>query len=535
MLFVGLLSCCVSIAQTEIDSLKKQLNKNIQDTDRVFTLHELGMAYYLTSPDSAIKFWRTAISYSEKALKIKTNKLERSVLLQAQGYSLGALAYMMQGASMQDSAVLLMEKSLHNFVELGDTKGAAQVLQNLSSHYQEIANYDKAIEISNIVINLCKKTKDLKTLGFAYQNLGLAYFNYGKVSLAIEFFQKSLAARNSIRDTIGLGHAYYELGIIYRSLKEPKEALDYFLKSLEHRVKSDDIAGVGATENEIAALYIGELRNLQEAKKYLKDSREHLEKINDLLRLGFLYSNYGTYYYETGNMDSAFYYFNKGLEVRKSSGDRKGISLSRYLIGKIYLHEKKFDKAIENGLAAYDGGIKYKSVDLTKKAADILRLAYSGKGDWKKAYFYFEIFKRSSDSLFNAENQKLGIKSRMNLEFERVKESLKTEEEKKRMLIASERDKQKTRTIYSIVLLILVSMFSVFIINRLRVIKKQKKIIEAQNLEVVKQKSVIEEKQKEMLDSIHYAYRIQKALLSSEKYISRNLDRLRKGTGQDDK
>ncbi|HYG53234.1 MAG TPA: hypothetical protein VD905_20180, partial [Flavobacteriales bacterium] len=43
------------------------------------------------------------------------------------------------------------------------------------------------------------------------------------------------------------------------------------------------------------------------------------------------------------------------------------------------------------------------------------------------------------------------------------------------------------------------------------------------NLLIAEQKTLVEEKQREILDSIHYAKRIQRALLPSEKYISRNL------------
>ena len=39
-------------------------------------------------------------------------------------------------------------------------------------------------------------------------------------------------------------------------------------------------------------------------------------------------------------------------------------------------------------------------------------------------------------------------------------------------------------------------------------------------------KELIEEKQKEIIDSIYYARRIQRALLTSEKYIERNLNKL---------
>ena len=49
------------------------------------------------------------------------------------------------------------------------------------------------------------------------------------------------------------------------------------------------------------------------------------------------------------------------------------------------------------------------------------------------------------------------------------------------------------------------------------------------NVEINKQKDVIEAKQKEILDSIHYAKRIQNVLMTSEKYIGKNLDKLSEG------
>ena len=67
-------------------------------------------------------------------------------------------------------------------------------------------------------------------------------------------------------------------------------------------------------------------------------------------------------------------------------------------------------------------------------------------------------------------------------------------------------------------ILILVIGFAVFAYRSF--LQKQKA-----NIEITKQKEIIEEKQKEILDSIHYAKRIQTALLPSEKYIGRNLNR----------
>lgn len=71
-----------------------------------------------------------------------------------------------------------------------------------------------------------------------------------------------------------------------------------------------------------------------------------------------------------------------------------------------------------------------------------------------------------------------------------------------------------------------------YIRNRTKKLEKEKKkleqTVEERTAEVVQQKHLIEEKHKEITDSIHYAKRIQTALLPTEKYIDRNLNDLQK-------
>lgn len=86
--------------------------------------------------------------------------------------------------------------------------------------------------------------------------------------------------------------------------------------------------------------------------------------------------------------------------------------------------------------------------------------------------------------------------------------------------------------------LLLVIIFSAIMFNRFKITNKQKNIIELkeretqkQNKIITEQKHIVEEKQKEILDSIHYAKRIQTALITSEKYIEKNLNKLNSKAG----
>jgi len=72
---------------------------------------------------------------------------------------------------------------------------------------------------------------------------------------------------------------------------------------------------------------------------------------------------------------------------------------------------------------------------------------------------------------------------------------------------------------------VLIIAFSAFVFNRFRITQRQKVIIEKQKHEVDAAYEKLHEKNKEVMDSIYYARRIQRALITSEKYIARQLAR----------
>ena len=78
--------------------------------------------------------------------------------------------------------------------------------------------------------------------------------------------------------------------------------------------------------------------------------------------------------------------------------------------------------------------------------------------------------------------------------------------------------------------LLVVVVFSFFLFQRFRLAQKQKVIIEDQKVMVDKAYEHLHEKNKEVMDSIHYARRIQRALITPEPYIHARLTKLKKNT-----
>ena len=133
----------------------------------------------------------------------------------------------------------------------------------------------------------------------------------------------------------------------------------------------------------------------------------------------------------------------------------------------------------------------------------------------------YELEIKMKDSINNEETQKASIKKQMQYTYEKKELEVKNEQDKKD-IIAKETLKQKEKERnYFIAGFGLVIILALFI---LRGYKQKQKANEV----ITEQKKLVDEKQKEILDSIHYAKRIQTALITSEKYIERNLNNLNK-------
>ena len=121
----------------------------------------------------------------------------------------------------------------------------------------------------------------------------------------------------------------------------------------------------------------------------------------------------------------------------------------------------------------------------------------------------------------NVKTRKSGLKKQMLYDFEKKENATKAIQEQKDLIALEELQRQRIVR-NSFIGGFLLALFLAIVI--LRSYRQKRKA----NIEISAQKHIIEEKQKEILDSIRYAKRIQTALITNEKYIDKNLNRLKK-------
>lgn len=141
-----------------------------------------------------------------------------------------------------------------------------------------------------------------------------------------------------------------------------------------------------------------------------------------------------------------------------------------------------------------------------KTTSKIISDIYFKLNNCAKAFEHYKQFTIAKDSMFNAETTKKITGAEKDFEYQKKEEHIKAEQDKKDILTAQEKKRQRI-IIYSVSSgLFLILLLALFIF----IGYKQKK---KDNLEISEQKKLVDEKNKDILDSIRYASRIQQAIL----------------------
>lgn len=419
-----------------------------------------------------------------------------------------------------DSVPILALQAIELAQKTGNKNQEAKALGNLGVKYMYEGKYPEAIDYYRKAQTLYEKTDNKKGIANCLSNTGLVFDWQQDFPKALEYYLKALAIREQLNDKKGMGDSYNNIGLVYKSMLNPDKALEYFEKSLAIRQQLGDKKGVGNCYGNMGIVYHSK-KNYTKALEYYRKDLEACLDFDDRIALANCYNAQATLYQDQKNYGKALENFLLALSNRKIAGDEQGAAMAYANLAELYNLTEDLEKAMQYSDSSLAISKRIGYLEGERFSYRNLSVSCEKKGDFRNAYYYHIHFKNLTDSIFNADNsQRLSdLKTSFEVEKKEAELSLKAEEEGKRHRLV----------IYSVAgILAVVLIFSFFLFNRFRITSRQKVIIEKQKAQVDKAYEDLHEKNKEVMDSIYYARRIQRSLLSSEKYIHKNLNRLRK-------
>ena len=290
-----------------------------------------------------------------------------------------------------------------------DSVSRADILYKLGiSSYRVDPN--RSIEYGKACLKIARDLEHMVLISNAYQVLCVSHLNLGDYDLAIDYALKEIeAAKKSGRNT-HIATGYHDLALVYDDIGEYQKSLANNFKALQLRRSLIDSTeqnlygyrSLGFSYNNIGAVYFS-ISKLDSALFYFKKGLEVRIIANHEYGIAESYTNMGFIYEHLGMLDSALYYGHKSLQIEKKINDLQGIAntyinlaSANYKKGNINEAKNFLDSSITIANEVYIPKRLLEAYDLYK---DI----HTDQGDYERALEFYEQYANLKDSVFNAE------------------------------------------------------------------------------------------------------------------------------------
>ncbi len=399
--------------------------------------------------------------------------------------------------------------------------GLSLSLQGKNNEAMQLFNVGKAYSVAG----KNKKGESKMLLG-----LGICETRKGNYKQAIDHFLAAL----KIEETVGknkeqLANIYNNIAVVFKKSGDFLQSRRYNRVALQMRIELKDSLQIALSYNNLGNTFsYNDPASCDSVFYFVNKALEIRKKINNPMGIAQSWNNLGTYYLNMEIPDSALVYYHKSYNENVKLGLTGEIMNCLNNLAETYYDLKRFEEARKYGDEALKVAIDNEFKDLESSCRKKLAKIYFALGDFKRSAELFKSYVAIRDTFFSQTLEDKIAEARHNFEFEKKEDKLKQEQAIKDAVFAEEKRVQKI-IIGSITAgLLLVLLVLVLVFRGYQQKKRANILIAKQKEEVEEQKHIIEEKQKEIIDSIYYARRIQRSLLTKEKYIDRTIRKLSK-------
>jgi serine phosphatase RsbU (regulator of sigma subunit)/uncharacterized protein HemY len=539
--------CCVSFARAQtngIDSLLTKLSVSREDTSKVKLLYKIATAYRKNYQ------YDHATSYSKNSLELAQKiKFYKYVAI-----NYGHLGIINSNQGNYNEALVFHSKSLEIKAQLKDKPGMAASYNNIGDVNYLKGNYGEALTNHFKSLKLKEELKDNSSIADSYNNIGSVYNAMENYEESLKYHFMSLKLRDEVKEKTGIAMSYNNIAINYNALKKYAEAIDNYLLALKRYEELGNKKGCALAYGNIGTAYYYK-QDYSMALEHFEKSLKLRQEVNDKKGIANCYHNIANVQIKLANYKSAKENLEKDLQFNIEMNSLDNIKSSYYTYYTLYTAEGDYKSALES----YQKYIQYRdSVFNSENDKKSYKAKLQYDFDKQQAINEVELEKqgilllnnKQQMELLSAENQlkELNIARQQN---ELVQKSILGESQKKSIELlnkdkalsaveAQQKElivKQQKKTIYlfaagGLALLGLLAIAykgyrdkkksNVIILLQKAEVDKQRELADSRREVAETQKHIIEDKQKEILDSIHYAKRIQQAMLTSRDYISKH-------------
>ena len=438
------------------DSLKLLLNKTKYDSTRVRLNNELSSKYYNINVDSSMMYAKTAFGIASS---------------------------------------------------LKDHEGMADACSNLGDALYYFGKVEEAISEHNKAIEFYKNAKNEKGALNSYISIGQAWKELGNYPKAIETYMLALKSADAQKEYDSKGRVLLALGVLFldqdmfaEALKYSKEALPF----LQQAGNKAQVANAYARIGNVFGRKENPVYNTDSTLFYYGLSLNHFTEIGHKRGIGVIYNNMAGIYSDNKDYKTAIDCYEKALSMRNELGDKNGAAIILNNLGTTYNSMKQHSRAMEYLKQSLALALEINKPDMISDNYSNIAETYGYMGDYKKAFEYKKLYIDVKDSLINESNSRIIAEMQTQYETEKKEKEIELLQQNKKV-ITLQMNEQKSKVkfqryvIYAGAgVIIIVLIFSFFILRLFLQKKKANILLKEQYNEIMQQREEISSQRDEI-------------------------------------
>ena len=212
------------------------------------------------------------------------------------------------------------------------------------------SNPDTSIIIANSAKSLAEQSNYKAGLALAFKNIGKGYYLQGKYKEAVINWQQAIEVYSLLNDKKGVANMMSNQGAVYFNQGDDAKALELHLQSLKMSEALNDTLRILTALTNIGGVYSNKQVTWKKALDYFLRSYNLSLAIKDDYSIGTCAVNLGELYYNLKDDAKALMYLRQSEKAYKGTED---LPYTLNYIGRIFLRQKNFEKAIQIHTEAY--------------------------------------------------------------------------------------------------------------------------------------------------------------------------------------
>jgi signal transduction histidine kinase len=363
----------------------------------------------------------------------------------------------------------------------------AHALNSLGNYHSLRGEFDLALENFEKCKVLALDIDDARTLAHVLFNMGVISYKENNYTIGIPLMLESADAYKSAGASDMLYRPWSVIAAMYLTQGDRETSLKYYEMCVHIADSVGDkpaVIGINYTIEMIKNSYKEEMLTDQSQNEFTEKALEQFEEIDDPGGQLLMIADLASTLINAGKYDEAQEKLDRATTLMPRAKNSEGIPILYMQLGRLYSAQNQHDKAIVNLNKALEYIEDRHFTRELQGVSEGLYISYKATGRYKEALDMYEQNVALRDSVTNLENTAAVVGAEIKAEYDMQKALDDLANEKQ---LAIEQQKKKNQQLFSVAIgggLLIISILALVIFNRLKIVRRQKSIIEEQKLKV---------------------------------------------------